>query len=472
MTRAPAESTPWKRPWAAKARRLADKSTARFVCALAAANAPFWLLSHGFFMSRAVVNVDLALAICVLPFSMPAGVALLCVAWCGDLILSQSMTFHFRSPFEFVQSVRYASTLELREFASWDRLLLLIPFAASVGVVARIAQRQRGLWRPAVVVTLLMVCLDATNGSSMLAKRDNWRIGFNMAGSPWSTLGLLALKGNPTAAVPLRPLAVDETVQGLVDIQGWAHTHPTGSVLFVLVESMGTPTAPELREWLSRQLVDSEVESRYVVRQADLPFRGSTTFGELRAMCALSGSYGNMNATHGAGCLPSRLAALGWTTIGMHGFSQRMFDRETWWPMIGLQLPRFVDSPEFGNARCGAAFRGGCDDRLIAAGVQALKPGKRFVYLLTLNTHLPLEAGKLSQELTSICARLKQDAEVCNLVSRLGGVLRQIRTGIQSQHSAPLVVVLGDHAPPFASRVARGAFALDKVPAFALLPRE
>jgi hypothetical protein len=471
MTRPTLESGSGTR-WSSTLRHPSANPTLRFITMLAVANAPFWVLSQNFFMSRAFINVDLALAICVLCVSLTAGIALLCIGWCGDLILSQSLTFHFRSPLEFVQSLQYASALDLQGFASWDRLLLILPFLASAIAVAVMARGQRRLWRPALVLTLLLVGLDATNGSSMLSKRDNWRIGFNLAGSPWSTLGSLALKSKPSASSPLRAIPLDETAQGLVDIPAWAGNHPGRSVLFVLVESMGLPQSTDVRQWLSQQLVDDQVKATFDVLQADLPFRGSTTSGELRAMCAMAGSFGNLDAATGANCLPSRLAALGWQTIGMHGFSQRMFDRETWWPLIGLQSTHFVNAPEFGNVRCGAAFRGGCDDRLIDAGVQALRPGNRFVYLLTLNTHLPAAATDTSPQLKSICERQRQDADACNLVSQLGGVLGHLRASLRTQKPAPLVVVVGDHAPPFSAIASRQAFQLDRVPAFVLLPRE
>jgi hypothetical protein len=71
--------------------------TVRSIAALALGNAPFWWLGSSLFMSRAIIDVDIAIALCVLPFSIPLGLALLGIAWGADLILSQSLTFHFRT---------------------------------------------------------------------------------------------------------------------------------------------------------------------------------------------------------------------------------------------------------------------------------------------------------------------------------------------------------------------------------------
>lgn len=450
--------------------RVASSHTLRFIAALSTANAPFWLLGNGLFMSRAFLNVDLAVAIGVMPFSPTAGIVLLLFCWAADLSLSQSLTFHFRSPLEFIESARYAHTVSWSELASWERLQFVLPFVTSIALVWGLTRGQCRLWRPAAIVTIVLVALDATNGSSMLSKRDDLLIRFNIAGSPWSTLGSLASKAMLSGVVTNRPLPVAETAQGLVDIPAWAQAHPNRGILLVLVESMGAPQASDLRQWMSRQLVDERVMAEFDVRESRLPFRGSTTAAELRALCALSGSFSNLDSTVGATCLPARLAALGWHTIGMHGFSPRMFDRERWWPMIGLQSTLFVDARELGQTRCGAAFRGVCDDQVIDAGVQALRAGNRFVYLLTLNTHLPLAAGNVSPDLRALCERGRHDPAACQLVSQLGDVLRHIREGVLRLPAAPLVIVLGDHAPPFASLASRESFEPATVPTFTLRP--
>lgn len=464
-------STRLRLHWEAAARASpAVELTLRFLIALAIANAPYWWLGQSLFMSRAVLNVDLAVALCVLPAAPVAGIALLAVGWGADWILSQSLTYHFRTPTEFVHSIRYAATLDYKGFIGWHAVPLVLPFAIAVVLLVRITHQHKNLWRPAVAVTSLLVMVDATNGSSMLSDRGTWRYTINLAGSPVATLSALAMREPATG--PLLKLRTEDTVQGLVDIPAWAAAHPDRSILFVIVESLGVPKDPALHEWVQAQWLDQGMRQRFEVRSAELPFKGSTTSGELRSLCTLAGSYRGMDAAHGADCLPARLAANGWTTVGMHGFSGQMFNRIHWWPAMGLQASVFGEAPEFQGRRCGAAFRGGCDSALIAMGAKALAPGKRFVYLLTLNTHLPVERPADGTPAPPACANPRADRDVCDHLAATAEVLRQLRSGIDTTRVAPLVVVVGDHAPPFADKLSRQAFLADKVPAVVLVPRD
>lgn len=462
-------TSPQPLPDAARRVSPALALTLRFLLALAIANAPYWWLGNTLFMSRAVFNVDVALALCVLPVAPVAGIVLLCVAWGADWILNQSLTYHFRTPMEFVHSIRYADTLNISGFVEWRTVALLLPFAIAAALLVRLTRGQRNLWRPALVVISLLVLVDASNGSSMLSDRGTWRYTVNLAGSPVATLSALAVREPATA--PLLALRTEDTVQGLIDIPSWAAAHPERSILFVIVESLGVPTNPALRDWLRTQWLDNP-NQRFDIRSADIPFRGSTTSGELRSLCALAGSYRSMDAAHGATCLPARLAALGWSTVGMHGFSRQMFNRAQWWPAMGLQSTVFVEAPEFQGARCGAAFRGGCDSDLIALGMKALEPNRRFVYLLTLNTHLPVEPPSEDTPSPPACTSPTADRDVCHHLAATAAVLRQLRRAFDTTHPMPLVVVVGDHAPPFANRLSRQAFLSNKVPAVVLVPHD
>jgi hypothetical protein len=454
-------------------RRLASTGqlTLRFFVALALANAPFWLLSTTMFMSRGFFNVDVALAFCLMPFAPRAAVVLLCTLWGADWILSQSLLFHFRTPSEFVHAFRYANELDPLAYINLQSGVIALLFIASAAALIYITKGQRRLWRPGIVVSASLVLLDAMNGSSMLSDRSGWRFAFNLAGSPTTTLAAHAL-GNQTAA-QLHPLGTEDTIQGVVDIPLWARSHPERSVLFVIAESLGVPTSPEFHSWLKAQLVDPKIESQFDVHTAEVPFRGSTTSGELRSLCALAGSYRSMSAKSGENCLPARLVQEGWSTVGIHGFSGRMFNRTRWWPAIGLQSTLFIDAPEFKEGpRCGAAFRGGCDHDLIDIGTHALSPAKRFVYLLTLNTHLPVAPSSATAPVPAQCQLPDADSDVCGHLAATGQMLRHLREAVGTVVAKPLVVVVGDHAPPFANKQSRQAYLQDKVPAFVLVPRE
>jgi hypothetical protein len=185
----------------------------------------------------------------------------------------------------------------------------------------------------------------------------------------------------------------------------------------------------------------------------------------------LDGNYRDLDTEHGKSCLPAKLQSLGWRTAGFHGFSGRMFDRNMWWTYLGFDEIHFADSPRFRSfAQCGAAFRGVCDQDVVRAGLQALAPGHAFSYVLTLNTHLPLAPVSFSPALLEVCASAEVPQNTCHLLASLGVTLNGIRDLLKTAPHPPLVVVLGDHAPPFASRASRESFLTRAVPAFLLTP--
>lgn len=443
----------------------------RGVCAVALANAPFWILGQVFFMNRGFVNVDTVVAVGVMAVSPWLGLALLVLAWIIDLVVSQSLTFHFGSPAEFVASVRFASSLRLRDYAQWSHLALALPFLVSAMGLRAVAWRQVRLLPMLFPLVVMLVVIDAANGSSLLSNRDQWRLPFNLAGSP--SANLLRQQKGGGHDLHLGTITKSETAQGLTDIPRWAAANPGRSVLLVIVESLGLPNDATLDKWLDDQLVDKTIQAHFQVQRTSLPFRGSTTASELRSMCALAGSYRGLDAETGSTCLPAKMARLGWEPIGFHGFSARMFDRHTWWPLMGFKQVHFIDSPLLRDKPlCGSTFRGGCDAALIDSAVEALSAGNRFVYLLTLNTHLPVTPVPSPRDLSTLCSAASAPREVCEFVAIQGDLLRHLSKKIASVKPSPLVIVIGDHAPPFSRRASRSAFSGRNVPAYVLMPYE
>lgn len=331
-----------------------------------------------------------------------------------------------------------------------------------------VTRRQRNMWQSGIAITVLLIFVDAVNGSSALSSRSEFLYPINLAGSPLTTLVISEIH----VSIPktIHKLKKEDTVQALVDIPAWAAAHPDRGILFVVVESLGVPTDASMRAWVQSQWLDPSLLERFNLHTAEIPFKGSTTSAELRSLCMLEGSYGSVDSVQGAACLPAQLAANRWSTVGMHGFSGRMFDRVNWWPKVGLQTTIFGEAPEFQGVQCGTAFRGGCDNILLAYGVQTLAP-RTFVYLLTLNTHLPIEPLAQGTPIPPTCESPGSNIEVCNHVSATTAVLRHLRQTLETISAAPLVVVVGDHAPPFRNKLSRQAFLQDKVPAAVLVPR-
>lgn len=427
---------------------------------------PFWVARTGFSLDRPLFNLDMVLATLIACIFRKTGLVLLAVACVVDVARIASLNYHFVSPIEFAATAQFADMVVLRQVLSWKLMLVLLGLAMCLAGVARLARRP--LAPPVFAAMLVMQLLDTVNGSAQLfgLGADRFRVELNIAGSPtWNIW-----RAEQNAVVLSRmPMSRYTQPRAFETITGWHAQHPQGSVLLILVESMGKPVSPEIDAWLGRRLETTAVSARWALRREVDEFHGPTTSGELRVLCGLRGSYTGLTPVDEQACLPSRWKAAGMEAYGLHGFHLRMFDRQRWWPRIGLTPWVFDPVHQFG---CNGAFPGVCDDSVLDAAMElANRPG-RFVYVLTLDTHLPLPSGRrIPDDLAALCARARTDDVACQMVSQLGTVLDAVATRLASLSHAPLVVVVGDHSPPFAVSESRQAFDGGRVPVYTLLPK-
>jgi hypothetical protein len=445
---------------------------ARWLAAYALLNAPFWWWGQHSFISRPWFNVELMVPALLIGFYPALGYLSLLVAWLLDCLVSQSATFYFTSPLDFLRSIRFLNNLGWLEYISLDRLLILVPFIIAAWLLPKVIGRSRKGWWIGVALPVVIALLDVGNGSSMFSNRAIRLVDANIAGSP--TVTLLVRTMASTSDLPLVKLDAASSTRRLVSIEDWATAHPSRSALLILVESFGLHSNPAVHAWLERQLWDADVALRYRKIDGQVPFHGSTTNGELRELCGMAGSYRKVGtAQETLACLPQALDELGWTTTGLHGFSQAMFLRSLWWPRTGLQHLDFAEQLLAAESpRCGGAFAGACDADVIGKGFAIARSPRQFAYVLTLNSHLPIKPGVLPDELRGICASERIEDADCQFVSILGNMLRAVRQGMKDAPASnvPLVVMAGDHAPPFSDRKIREGYSQTHVQAFALVP--
>lgn len=432
------------------------------------ANAPFWILGGFVFLNRPFFNYDIFLALGIMLFARFIGGLLLILTWAADGLVSQSLTYQFLSPIDFIESARFAGTVNWFEFISLVHIFLFVIFFMSVylcvSTASRVTRKKVAIYC-FLIVGLVLSLLDAANGASDLWRRDSQIIPINIAGSPEYTLIKNLLKSPEQRSV--REIADDQSISKKFDILKWAARNPDRSILFVVVESLGIPVSKDAFEWLNNKVRNE----RFTMTSSDIAFRGATTSGELRSLCSLEGSYTSMTRETGVGCLPVELAKNNWQTLGFHGFSKKFFNREVWWPHVGFDKSYFVEDTVIGNLpRCGNVFRGACDKDVIKVAVESLKKGRVFAYVLTLNTHLPVVPGSIPDVLSKICARDEIPTGACTHIASLGEVLTQVAYQASEVVMPPLVVVVGDHAPPFISLDERRSFKQGVVPGYFLEP--
>lgn len=445
----------------------------RWLLAYVLLNAPFWWWGDHYFLSRPLFNVDLMVPALLIIWCRPLGYATLAVAWILDSIVSQSATFYFTSPVDFLRSIQFLNNLNWRDYVSTERLLIVAPFLIAGWMLPRVVGRSRRGWWIGVGVPVVIAMLDIFNGSSMLSRQAMRVVDANIAGSPSVTLFVRTMAGMNVQ--PLSPLDTASSTRSMISIADWADDHPTRSALLILVESFGVHSDSVVHDWLEQQLWDPALAERYRKQEGHIPFHGSTTNGELRELCALAGSYRKIGQTdHNLPCLPRHLDDLGWSTTGLHGFSQAMFLRSDWWPQTGLQHMMFGEQLlPAGSSRCGGAFAGACDADVIAKAFAIARAPRQFAYVLTLNSHLPIKPDVLPDDLAGICSARKIDYADCQFLSIIGKMLRAVRQGLADApvDNLPLVVLVGDHAPPFAERQIRERYSQTQVQAYALIPQ-
>lgn len=250
-------------------------------------------------------------------------------------------------------------------------------------------------------------------------------------------------------------------------------------VLIVMVEAMGQPSEPALRQHLQAMWATPAVRARYDVSFGDTFYYGSTTAGEMRELCGRWGDYAEVMDGPDPGCLPARLARRGYKSQAWHSFTGKFFDRDRWYPNIGFDEMRFGERlRKDGAEACPGVFPGACDwdvpSQIGATLKQARQP--QLLYWLTVNSHLPvLEDERLG---TTDCNRFdrKLDAEypqVCRLFQIFGQIGAALEREIVAKDFPPTdILIVGDHIPPFFDRHHREQFEPDRVPWILLRAKE
>jgi len=247
-------------------------------------------------------------------------------------------------------------------------------------------------------------------------------------------------------------------------IQGQAQR----TVMVVMVEGLGVFENPALQSVIDSPFTQPEMMARYDVSRGEIAYFGSTTAAEMRELCATRSPYQTVMEGPQPACLPSIMAAQGYRTLSVHGFTAGMFDRSHWYPNIGFQQSLFArDFDQLGLAQCGAVFTGACDtaiaDQLAAIIQKSQDP--LFLYWLTLNTHIPITPGEHSGRVPCPNGGVFGDAEVCDMAGMWFDVFDAVaRLATVDAKPAIDILIVGDHAPPLWSRKQRALFKPGLVP--------
>lgn len=442
------------------------------VAMIVLAQLPFWLVQLRVSIQRPLLNLDLLVAIALMLRWRAFGLIALVLAWLVEIDLDASMSYHLVGAADLVDAVRFMDLVRLDRLFSWQILAAAVVFGLCGTVMYRIARPSLSAALALALIGSAAFMLDGVNGSNAtIGHSDHFNFNVNVAGSPSVT----TLRGLTSAwRAASEPMARFPEPKTFARASGWHEQHPRDAILMVLVESMGLPVAPPVREWLVARLDTPEIRRRWSVESGSEVYFGSTVYGELRVLCGLKGHYSRLKAGDSRQCLPRRFVEGGGEAIGLHGFNLRMFDRRIWWPGIGIRpddLGTLGSVP--GNVGCNDVFQGVCDGAVLQRASELVQQAGRFVYVVTLDTHLPLPSNDMPLEpgLARLCAQFQLARDACQMVSRQGFLLDQLRIDLAKMPHPVMVFVSGDHAPPFLGVESRSAFDRSQVLSFALEPR-
>jgi phosphoglycerol transferase MdoB-like AlkP superfamily enzyme len=252
-------------------------------------------------------------------------------------------------------------------------------------------------------------------------------------------------------------------------------------MVLIVVESWGLPLDAHLAQALNAPYDDPRIAHKYDVSYGSVPFGGSTVPGESRELCHSRMGFDLLVASSESlhGCLPALFHASNYENLAIHGYFGTMFQRKTWYPKIGFDRIWFrADLDKIGLTECDGAFPGTCDASVagwIGRSLLSVDTGKpRFIYWVTLNSHLPVPAHPNLTE-DGVCSAqplLRDSVPMCSWFRLVRNVHQSVQQLALSPSASPTVfVVVGDHAPPFADPKLRQNFSRTDVPYVLLTPR-
>jgi phosphoglycerol transferase MdoB-like AlkP superfamily enzyme len=249
------------------------------------------------------------------------------------------------------------------------------------------------------------------------------------------------------------------------------------NVILVMVEGLGYLGDPTARRQVDSPLFEPYVTDKYRISTGNVIYYGSTTSGEMRELCDTREPYTEFTKTNGTSCLPARLRTHGYATMAVHAFHHSMFERDEWYPVVGFDKELFGEELVKVTRRlCGNAFRGVCDADLppIIAKEAAVSKKPKFIYWLTLNTHIPVAPGQALADFgCKKDAGIFRHVHVCEMAELWHDVFASVSKLALDPSLGPAdILIVGDHSPPLWSRQARAQFEPGLVAWYRLTPRD
>jgi hypothetical protein len=400
----------------------------------------------------------------------------------ADFAASYCSTYQFY-PGSLLSSLHYLPALQTVQIVEIFAVLILVIVICAVLALFRPRPPLR-LWTAGILLffVVLLSAVAVLAGQRPLGRRDVVFSYHRLVRSPLFSLTKLQIyfHGVERASEHANTAMMVSASAQAIDYLNSPGAAKSPDVVLVLVESWGQPTNVDLAHALTAAYDNVGLAQKYQVTYGEAPFDGGTVPAEGRELCHSRFGFGILRVSpeQAKECLPALFHERGYQDISIHGYLGRMFQRATWYPNIGFDQSWFgPDLDKLKLPYCEGAFPGTCDASIAGwignSLLNTVGEKPRFVYWVTLNSHLPVPA-KLKMPDDGVCANypeLKSSVAVCNWFRLVRTVHESVAKLAMSQLARPTVFVLvGDHAPPYDDPQLRHEFSGKNVPYVMLTP--
>jgi len=251
----------------------------------------------------------------------------------------------------------------------------------------------------------------------------------------------------------------------------------TGNQMLIVVESWGELKDAKLQNELNVWIAKKFESKGYEVSAGKSRYYGSTVAAGLREMTNTKGDYGYY-LNHKSAETPFRSIfdekkLQGYETFGFHPYTGLMFLRSIWWKNLGIQNLYFREQYLLENSTKKNLVNGEANyfpsikDEIFFDYVldKTKKTQKKFVYFLTVNSHIPYNAiGNDHSPMNQFdVSKMDITSQAKNQLIHIKNLLEYFSQKIEPKDWNKILIV-GDHAPPFLIKKDRNFYVDGKVP--------
>ena len=412
--------------------------------------------------NRGIISLDILL---LMVFSRYLNNVSLTIVYCFliavELVTSSAHSYYF-TIFDFIYSIKYLLQLNSGSIILLSLTLIIILLAWSAYKTFNRFKQKIPIWF-SISLLFLFSLADVLNGSSSrfylsLNKVQSTTpvIDYNIAGSTLLQI-YFELKYQLSAeSIDKNDFIIStkfrESISGLEIFD----ENKKPNICLIIMESFGINK--DQNDYLSIIKPISNLNKNFIVELNKERFYGSTVSAETRELLGIKNiSFRKLkyiDTTYSDYIIPKKLKSEGYKSYAFHGYSGFMFDRKHWWPNVGFDTSFFLEDYFNKNTKMfGSNFSGLSDKFLIHEIEEKIFSDKNdspfFIYLLTLNAHLPLSKN-LNAEYNILGFDTLTVTQIIDSVNYK--LIQEISDLVKVSHNTWFFIV-GDHPPPLGSEL-------------------